>query len=423
MSMPITRHLEVYKEGQLVGHLHDESPMRFEYTDGWLDRPDASPISPTLPLSDKHHFGPMVDACFENLLPEAGLREILKLQYQVSSVFGLLSEVGADTAGALTLLRPGQQIETPRYEKTSWEALRRELDGQDEFEIGADHVQGSRISLAGAQRKKSIVIFADGSPGIPASPAAPASHILKPDIVGLDKVWSSAINETFTMNLAAAMHLQVAETTFQPVLRASLIKRYDRYMGEDGLLKRLPQWDLCQLDGKPSSVKYENDQGPSLKRCRDLLQQYGVPASDLVRFLRWVFFNLFVGNHDSHAKNLSIYYDRDGQIRLTPFYDLLCTKIYTGLTRTFAFRLGGENDPLRIHHESITNMAKELGFKPRYVISTGIKVADDLLEKIDAVANSLMLLGLNHNDSLLLERLCQEIRRNTQKIAGRLERH
>jgi len=420
--MKSSRYLEVYRDYQLVGYLHDETPIRFEYSDEWLNNNNPKPISPTIPVSEKNHNTIMVEAYFENLLPESGLRELLKLKYQVSTVFGLLSAVGADTAGALSLILPGEKIEAPSYEKVTWEQIKNELDNQGEFQANEKIAQGLRISLAGAQRKRAIFIMPDGSPAIPSSKAAPCSYILKPDIIGLDKVWSSAINETYIMKLAAAINLDVAEAEYQPIVRACLIKRYDRFMGEDGFLKRLPQWDLCQLDGKPSNIKYENDNGPSLKRCRELLQHYGVPASDLVRFLRWIFFNLYTGNHDSHAKNISIYYDRKGEIRLTPFYDLLCTKIYTGLTRTFAFKLGGNNDPLHMSKESIEKMAKEMGFKPKYVSSIGVKVADEVLAKIDHVAEGLSQHDLHHNDSLLLERLCREVKHNTQKVSDRLSR-
>ena len=32
-------------------------------------------------------------------------------------------------------------------------------------------------------------------------------------------------------------------------------------------------------------------------------------------------------------------------LRLAPFYDLLCTRVYSGLAKHFAFRIGGESLP------------------------------------------------------------------------------
>ena len=65
---------------------------------------------------------------------------------------------------------------------------------------------------------------------------------------------------------------------------------------------------------------------------------------DQRHLLRWLFFNLFVGNNDSHAKNLALLATPEG-LRLAPFYDLLCTRVYSGLAKHFAFRIGGESLP------------------------------------------------------------------------------
>jgi serine/threonine-protein kinase HipA len=87
-------------------------------------------------------------------------------------------------------------------------------------------------------------------------------HILKPYMVRLPNLWASALNETFVMKLADALDIDVAETAHQPTVKACLVKRYDRWVGAQGQLTRLHQLDLCQLDGKPSNIKYESDRGP-----------------------------------------------------------------------------------------------------------------------------------------------------------------
>ncbi|WZB73860.1 HipA domain-containing protein [Achromobacter insuavis] len=92
-------------------------------------------------------------------------------------------------------------------------------------------------------------------------------------------------------------------------------------------------------------MKYEADGGPSLAHCRELLRDMGVNAADLKRFLQWVVFNLCVGNNDSHAKNLSVLQTPDGHYRLAPFYDLMCTALYPGLARNFAFTVGASPGP------------------------------------------------------------------------------
>lgn len=48
--------------------------------------------------------------------------------------------------------------------------------------------------------------------------------------------------------------------------------------------------------------------GPGLATCAELIRRCSTqPAVDLRHFVGWIFFNLYAGNNDSHAKNLSIY--------------------------------------------------------------------------------------------------------------------
>jgi serine/threonine-protein kinase HipA len=79
-----------------------------------------------------------------------------------------------------------------------------------------------------------------------------------------------------------------------------------------------------------SDRKYEKEGGPGLAACAELIRRYSAqPAVDLRHLVRWVFFNLYVGNNDSHAKNLSIYSVPGQGVTLTPFYDLMCTRLLT----------------------------------------------------------------------------------------------
>lgn len=418
--MSENRSLNVYRDSALVGTLYDERPLRFDYAASWLNSKGPKAIAPALGLATESHSGEAVEAYFENLIPEAAIRDLLKVKYQVSSTFGLLGVIGSDTAGALILARSGESLKDPEYRPTTWEEVKRSIEGLDSNPPSSMHMADRRLSLAGAQNKISILVMPDGTPAIPTNEMAPTSHILKPNIGAMgNKIWCSALNETFVMQLAGSLDLGVAEAQYQPVVKACLIKRYDRVGNQQKNLIRLHQLDLCQLDGKPSHIKYESDNGPSLQRCRNLLQENGVPANDLIRLIQWVFFNLFVGNNDSHAKNLSLYFPPNEGVRLTPFYDLLSTTLYPGLSTHFAFKIGGENLPAKIDRYAIIRMANELGFKPNYVINHGAKLAEKLLKQLDTVTNNLSKVAHDKNEPVLLKRLNDHIRSNTKKLQSR----
>lgn len=415
MSSP--KKLLVYRGEALVGTLLDESPIKFVYDAIWQQK-HREAISPNIGLSQAEHSGQAVEAYFENLLPEAGIRDLLKLKYQTTTTFGLLSVIGGDTASDLTILPEGQLPEPSQYQAITWQDVADLFTQQQGVIRNIQEQDGLRISLAGAQRKLSICIDKDGNPLLPLG-SSPSTYIVKPDIHSIDSVWASAINETFVMTLAAKLGLGVAEASYQTIAKACVIKRYDRQLDTNGQIKRLHQLDLCQIDGKPSTIKYETDGGPTLLRCRELLSQSGVNAADTKRFIQWIFFNLYVGNHDSHAKNLSIYFPPSG-VRLTPFYDLLSTSIYSGLSRTFAFNIGGDNKPSNINQDQVIAMSESLGFKPKYMLKIAEELSNNLLVALNATSEEINTVASVGTEKTMVERLNQHIASNTKHFQNRL---
>ena len=416
--MASVRALDVYRNARLVGTLFDETPLKFCYAEAWMHAEGAESIAPMIDRRQQEHAGDHVYAYFENLLPEGDIRRYLGISRHATTIFGLLNALGGDTASGLSLLPHGEKPAPPSYLPTTWEDIARSLRDPTKAPLLARNAEGGRISLAGAQDKMLLVVAPDGTPALPLG-STPSTHILKPDILRLPKVWCSALNETFVMKLAEALEMGVAEVAYQPVVKACLVRRYDRAADELGELVRLHQLDLCQLDGKPSDIKYESDGGPSLARCRELLQQNSVPAVDLKRLLEWVFFNLYVGNNDSHAKNLAIFHTADQGTRLAPFYDLMSTTIYPGLSKKFALSIGGEFNNGEIMAAHIAAMAEQLGFKKKYVFSIAERLAEDLLAKIDSVGESLALVVSDGTEKTMLHRLQQTIANNTKKLRKR----
>lgn len=411
--------LDIFRAGEKIGTLFNERPLRFEYAAAWRNSADATPVDPDMKLSVASHVGAVVEAYFENLLPEARVREALQIRFQTTTIFGLLKATRGDTAGDLVLLPAGELPAVPEYRAASWEEIGASINSPAAAYANDQPGDGLRISLAGAQTKTSLLLYADGTPAIPLG-SSPSTHIIKPDIKGMDDVWCSALNETLVMKLGAAVGIGVADASYQPVIKACVVGRYDRVQQADGRILRLHQLDLCQLDGKPSTIKYETDGGPGLARCYRIMRENGVPASDLKRLLQWVFFNLYVGNHDGHAKNLSLYYPSEGGVRLAPFYDLLSTSLYAGLSRKFAFKLGGENLPGKMDRDCIERMCAELGVRPGYALKLSDEVAEKIAAHTDGVAHELAQIVAPGSEQTMLERLSQHILTGTKKVNARL---
>lgn len=409
--------LDVFYGPERVGTVHDTSPLGFEYAQAWLDRPDAFSLS-VIPLQRGPSDAPEVHAFFENLLPEGELRIYLSQQRKASTLFSLLLEVAGDTAGAFTLLPQGQQPEPPDYEPTTWEALSRTIRGQS---AAAIQVRGenARISLAGAQDKASIAIFDGTNPMLPKG-SAPSTHILKPDIRRLDKVRESAANETIVMRTAAYCGLAAAEVFYEPRTRACIVRRFDRSPREGGGLARLVQYDFCQIAGLGSERKYEKEGGPGVAQCAQIIRRYSArSALDLQAFAQWIFFNICVGNNDSHAKNLSIYLRAGEGVRLTPFYDLMCTRIYPGLSREFAFDIGGRVLPGEIGRDQVHGLAAQLGMGAKYLQSVALSMAARVPDAVERAAREVYP-ALDSSGQVFAEKLVMKVKTMTRQAAQRI---
>lgn len=98
-------------DGSRCGILEEtEGGTRFVYDADWLARPEAGPVSLTLPLRAEPFEAPgPLHPFFANLLPEGWLLEIAmsKLKLSRDDAFGLLLALGADCVGAVEV-RPAE---------------------------------------------------------------------------------------------------------------------------------------------------------------------------------------------------------------------------------------------------------------------------------------------------------------------------
>jgi serine/threonine-protein kinase HipA len=420
------RVLSVYMGADLVGTLYDTTPLSFAYDANWLSQPQARPLADDIPLQEGRSDSNFVYAFFENLLPEGEQRKLITLKYQVSTVFGMLSKVGGDTAGSITLLSPGEVPEKPHFQKMTWEEIDKLIHAngtelQEEAQEIESKLPKPRLSISGAQFKLLLSIDEEGAPLYPLG-VTPTTHIVKPDIVyGAAKLFATAANETIVMTAAKLSGLPCANVFYQPLIKACMVERYDRVKQPDGSLKKLWQADFCQLLGKPSDIKYEHDKGPTFAECYFLLKEKSVrQAVDLRNLLRWLFFNLYVGNNDSHAKNLSLVATEEG-LRLAPFYDLMCTRVYPGLSNNFAFSIGGEFSPGRLNKDHIISLAETLDIKSDYLLKIASDMAESVSQSIPEAAE-IIRPHLNPSEKVMVERLQQTISSTIKKTSNRILR-
>jgi len=103
---------------------------------------------------------------------------------------------------------------------------------------------------------------------------------------------------------------------------------------------------------------------------------------DTQHLLRWQIFNVLVGNSDGHAKNLSLLHLLNGETRLAPFYDLVCTRAIERIDYHLALNVGGERNPSLIARPHWETLARQCDVRPRFLWNLVEEMATRLLESV-----------------------------------------
>ncbi len=315
------RSLIVTLEGQDVGTLQENDGIwSLDYAPEWIK--SGFPISPGLPLResivDTGSDRP-VQYFFDNLLPEEDARKrlIQSLNMGPLDAWQLLTLLGGESTGALTLLPPGETLPAPDIRRLNNEDLEARIQAMPRIPLGEKAPK--HMSIAGAQDKLLVHIDGNGQLHEPVGSEV-STHILKPDSYS-DHYPASSINEWFCARLAKALKLPITLVELRYVPSSIyLISRFDRYFAS-GKWWRKHVIDGAQLLSLYAGNKYQRS---GAKGILDIISLVRSKAPTRIRLFQWTLFNVLIGNNDAHLKNVSFVVDRYG-IALAPFYDMLST--------------------------------------------------------------------------------------------------
>jgi serine/threonine-protein kinase HipA len=375
--------LNVWNEQHLVGYLwrNPVGYIGFRYDPEWIAGGGFA-ASRTLPLGidDFAAEDGIAHRFFANLLPEGGVREHIVRDLKIpNSDFDLLRAIGGECAGALSIL-PVERLPSGQrdYRPITDEALANLAARRGHIYAAWPADERPRLSLAGAQDKCPVLVR-DETYFLPQG-EAPSSHILKFELADYRHL---PAYETFTTLLAGSVGLPVVDIELRSIgqIRYALIARYDRVSDDQGGVQRLHQEDFCQALGYGHEKKYQDGGGPSFAQCYRLIQEASTePAIDTQHLLRWQIFNVLAGNSDGHAKNLSLLHLPNGDIRLAPFYDLVCTRAIERIDYHLAFDVGGERNPGVLTKGHWDALAKQCDIRARFLCHLVDETAALLLE-------------------------------------------
>ncbi len=358
----MARNLDVYFRSTRCGVLtqDDGGQLEFQYLESWLTH-ERMPLSQSLPLRSSPFTKKECAGFFGGILPEQSQRDLIADNLGISKKndFAMLELIGGECAGVLSFLTPDTPypVNDDRYLTLTSAELSSTLRQLPNRPLLAGD-DGIRMSLAGAQTK--LAVRVEGQSILIPLGGAPSTHILKPANENFPNIVQ---NESFCMRLAQSVGFNVAETEVRQVdgIDYLLVARYDRAQEGEGQVSRLHQEDFCQALGVVSELKYQNEGGPSLKQCFDLLRTVSsAPVVDLQALLNATIFNFLIGNHDSHGKNFSLLY-ANGQTRLAPLYDLISTACYPNLSKKMAMKIGGEYNSDKVYTRNFDQLASEAG--------------------------------------------------------------
>jgi serine/threonine-protein kinase HipA len=390
------RTLDVYLHRHLIGKLvqNDGGHVVFDYVESWLTNPTAIPLSQSLPLTKKRFTQNDCRGFFAGVLPDENKREIIARNLGISARndFAMLERIGGECAGAVTFIAEGtslpesdnayRPLSTPELADIINKLPRRPLLAGEE---------GIRLSLAGAQDKIAVHV-SEGQISLPLN-GAPSTHILKPAI---ERFEGLVFNEVLCMRLAQAVGLDTATVEIGRAegIDYLLVQRYDRALNpaaqEPVQLRRKHQEDFCQALGIVPENKYQNEGGPSIKQCFELVRAVSsTPVIDLQALLDAVIFNWLIGNNDAHGKNFSLVYRGETssgrQTRLAPLYDLISTVYYPELSQKLAMKIGGEYLSERIAPANFERLAEEAGLARSMMKRRVLELAEAVVSKLSKV--------------------------------------
>jgi serine/threonine-protein kinase HipA len=94
---------------------------------------------------------------------------------------------------------------------------------------------------------------------------------------------------------------------------------------------------------------------------------------------------------------------------------MMSAAMCAGLSKQFAFNIGGEYMPRKMRQEHVRAMAEQSGFKPKYVLSIAARPDENLISSIETVSDELSAVVSHGTEKTMLARLQQAVNDNTKK--------
>ncbi len=195
----------------------------------------------------------------------------------------------------------------------NWEDITKVIDG---YPAG--------FSISGIQAKGFIGKAKGAELSLTLADNENSMYIIKPLLSRFDLPSDSPANEHVTMQMAKQLYkIRTAECCFMKFANgtpAYVTRRFD--YNKNG--EKLNQEDFASV------LQAKKDNDGSYKYNAKTYEDFGdvLSALNKIEFIKILIFNYLTGNGDAHLKNFSLLETSDGDMQLSPSYDLMNTKIH-----------------------------------------------------------------------------------------------
>lgn len=386
----------------------------FSYDESYISSATSRASSLSLPLSKKDFDVDETKTFFDGLLPEGFTRQCVANSIHASSddYISILRELGCECLGAIQIIDEDKHPVKTCYSHLTVEEIK--ALAKEGSSKSAEIVVKSHLSLTGASGKVGLYYDEDSGKWYKPQGLAPSTHIVKQSHVRFKNI---ILNEQLCLFAAQKLGIEIPESFIlqaqngkvsdEDVLFAT--RRFDRNFDSDSRMidglktpYRLHQEDFAQALGIKSSDKYEKSGECYLKKMFDLLQKHSSnPIEDSIKLWKRAVFNFVIGNTDNHIKNSSLIYSKDlSSIRLAPFYDVVCTRLYESSADEMSVSINGKQNINQITRDDFEKEAKNCGFGSKIAMKIYDEVHNGIKKAIFDSAEELTQTGFSEAQSI-----------------------
>ena len=359
------KQLDVLTPIGVSGRLSKNANFVFNYHS---EAAEANQVSVTMRIRPESYTRGALFPIFEMNLPEGYVRHYVTERLRKLAIVDdlLFLALSADN-GIGRLSYKTAQIESEIYEPLALESILESSHGDELFrELVEKYLLRTTVGVSGIQPKV-VVPEERGTLTLP-------SLIVKS---GNAEYPNIAINEYVCMSIAKEAGLSTPEFWTSDDHQLFIMRRFD--IPESGV--RLGMEDFSVLMGRPGDKKYQG-------RYESLLRAANLYTVDITRMYEQIVLSLIIGNGDAHLKNFAITYQEiSGPFKLSPVYDVVCTRAYGDVTTALSVNQSREY-PRRAYLEKLGN---QFGVRePREIL-------DRIAEAVDKVCSDFAetLISLN----------------------------